>query len=149
MFPATIERAGSGLPSSNMDALPRWFGEKEQMTDSQFSPEDLAAIAARQKALLSAIVLYIFAVVAQIAVPAALASLAYLLAAAATIAAFVLVVALASRVYGVGLAIILAFFSLIPFIGLLILLMVNGKATSILRQNGIDVGLLGARDRVA
>ena len=31
-----------------------------------------------------------------------------------------------------------------PYIGLIVLLVVNGKATGILKQNGIKVGLLGA-----
>jgi len=42
--------------------------------------------------------------------------------------------------------IVLGVLSLVPLIGLLVLLVVNGKATNILRQNDIKVGLLGAKD---
>lgn len=51
---------------------------------------------------------------------------------------------LAMRVYGTVFGIVLGLLSLIPLINLLVLLMVNGKATSILKQQGIQVGLLGA-----
>lgn len=50
----------------------------------------------------------------------------------------------AVKVYGVGLGILLGVLSLAPCISLIVLLLVNGKATSVLRQNGIKVGLMGA-----
>jgi len=40
--------------------------------------------------------------------------------------------------------VLLGILTLIPCIGLIVLLVVNGKATGILKQNGIKVGLLGA-----
>ena len=40
-----------------------------------------------------------------------------------------------------------AFLALIPLIGLISLRVVNGKATRILRVNGIKVGLLGANPK--
>lgn len=52
---------------------------------------------------------------------------------------------LAVKLYGTALGIVLGILSLIPLIGLLVLLGVNGKATSVLRANGVKVGLLGAR----
>ncbi len=43
----------------------------------------------------------------------------------------------------VGLALILTILSMIPVIGLFVLLIVNGKATKILQAAGLKVGLLG------
>ena len=51
---------------------------------------------------------------------------------------------LAMKVYGVGLGIVLGLLCFLPLINLLVLLMINGKATTVLKQNGIQVGLLGA-----
>jgi hypothetical protein len=47
-------------------------------------------------------------------------------------------------VYSVASGILLGIGTFIPCVGLLILLMINGKATKILRENGHNVGLLGA-----
>lgn len=38
----------------------------------------------------------------------------------------------------------MAILTLIPCIGLIVLLIINGKATSILKQNDVRVGLIGA-----
>jgi hypothetical protein len=51
---------------------------------------------------------------------------------------------LALSVYGTAAGIILGLLTLIPLLGLIPLLIVNGKATSLLRANGYTVGLLGA-----
>ena len=48
------------------------------------------------------------------------------------------------KVYGTGLGIFLGILCLVPLIGLIVLLAVNGKETRVLKQNGIKVGLLGA-----
>ncbi len=49
---------------------------------------------------------------------------------------------LAIKVYGTGLGIVPGVLSFVPLIGLIVLLVVNGKATGLLKQNGIKVGLL-------
>ena len=51
---------------------------------------------------------------------------------------------LAIKLYGAVLGIMLGVLSLVPLAGLLILSIVNGKATGVLRKNGVKVGLLGA-----
>jgi len=56
----------------------------------------------------------------------------------------VFVFLLGIKVYNVGLGILLGILTFIPCLGLIVLLIVNGKATSTLKQNGIKVGLLGA-----
>lgn len=54
------------------------------------------------------------------------------------------VAAMAFELYGIAQAIIYGIASLIPCIGLLILLSVNSGASTLLKENGIKVGLLGA-----
>ena len=51
---------------------------------------------------------------------------------------------LALKVYSPVVGVMIGFGALLPCVGLLVLLVVNGKATSILRENGHKVGLLGA-----
>jgi ABC-type enterochelin transport system permease subunit len=60
------------------------------------------------------------------------------------LAGTVFVFLLAIKVYSTVVGVLLGFLALIPFIGLLVLLIVNGKATRTLKQKGIAVGLLGA-----
>jgi hypothetical protein len=50
-----------------------------------------------------------------------------------------------SRVDSTGVGILLALLALIPCVGLIGLLIINGKATSVLKDYGIRVGLLGAK----
>lgn len=56
-----------------------------------------------------------------------------------------LVFLLAIKVDGLGLGILLALLTLLPVIALPMLLVINGRATRVLRQNGYRVGLLGAK----
>jgi hypothetical protein len=51
---------------------------------------------------------------------------------------------MAVKVYGTGAGVVLGLLTLIPAVGLIVLLIVNAKATTIIKQNGIRVGLLGA-----
>ena len=52
---------------------------------------------------------------------------------------------LAMRVYSSTVGVVLGILTLVPLVGLIVLLIVNQKATAILTSNGIKVGLLGAR----
>lgn len=65
-----------------------------------------------------------------------------LIASAITGAAFVFLLALS--LYSTGAAVVLGICMFIPLVGLIILLVVNGKATSVLREHGVHVGLLEA-----
>ncbi|MCE9546636.1 MAG: hypothetical protein K8T25_14235 [Planctomycetia bacterium] len=57
----------------------------------------------------------------------------------------VFVFLLAIRVYGVFSGIVAGILVFLPCLGLLEMLALNGKATAILRSNGIRVGLMGAK----
>jgi len=62
----------------------------------------------------------------------------------ASLGALILSVLLASKLYGTGGAILVFFLQFIPCVGLITLLVVNSKATNLLRDKGYTVGLLGA-----
>jgi len=61
----------------------------------------------------------------------------------------VFVFLLATKLYGTALGVLLGILTIIPLVGLIILLIVNAKAIKILRAAGIDVGLLGAKHPIA
>ena len=56
-----------------------------------------------------------------------------------------LVISLAIKVFSTGIGILLGLLTLVPYLGLLVLLFINVRATRVLRQNGIQVGLFGAK----
>ena len=106
----------------------------------------LRSIALFQKAILICILVYLGAVVANIAVPQELRWIIGLFVGLPTeLAAAVLVFLLAIKVYNPVVGVLLGFLTLIPCVGLIVLLIINGQATSVLRRHGISVGLLGAR----
>lgn len=106
--------------------------------------EDLKSVATYQKGILVCILIYIVAVIARFAVPAAFWPILGVGILILGVAGTVFVFLLAMKVYSPAVGVLLGILALIPCLGLLVLLMVNGKATSILKQNGIKVGLLGA-----
>ncbi len=63
------------------------------------------------------------------------------------VVAIVFVFKLAMTVFGTGLGITLGILAIIPYVSLVILLIVNHRATRTLQGNGIHVGLLGANMR--
>jgi len=109
---------------------------------------DLAEIARRQKGVLACIAAYLVAVVLQFVLPDSLAVLAGVIGFLAWIGGVVFVGLLGSTLYGTTTGVILAIATLIPIVGLVILIVVNVKATGILKEHGVAVGFLGARGEV-
>ncbi len=76
-------------------------------------------------------------------------SIVYFWVCAALVAAYIATIVftffLAIKVSGVEWGIILGLLSIVPGLGLLISLLVNQRATAILKENGYKVGLLGAK----
>jgi hypothetical protein len=107
-------------------------------------PAELKNVARYQKGVLVCILIYILLVVSQFLIPESLQPLLMIAVAAVGVTGTVFVFLLAIAMYSVGVGILLGLLTLLPCIGLITLLVVNGKATSVLRQNGIRVGLLGA-----
>ena len=108
------------------------------------SREDLVKVAQYQKGILVCILIYIVAVAGQFALPPQLRPVLGLGVLAVGLVAAVFTILLAMKTHGTVLGIILGIFCLVPILGLLILLLVNQKATTVLQSNGIKVGLLGA-----
>jgi hypothetical protein len=111
--------------------------------------EDLKAVAVAQKSILICIVVYILCICGQVLLARSPGGANYsiyvgVVALIVVLVATVSVFLLAIRVYSVASGILLGIGTLIPCLELLILLMINGKATKILRENGHHVGLIGA-----
>jgi hypothetical protein len=107
------------------------------------NPIDLRGIAMRQRGIMICILAYIVMFLLQFVLPD-LRTIFGLLAFAASVTGAVFVFMLSLKLYSVGVGIVLGILTLIPILGLLVLLIINGKATKILRSYNIRVGLLGA-----
>ena len=103
--------------------------------------EDLRLVAGYQKGIIFCILGYFAAGATQRAFPFPV-PLIIVLCVAVTGAVFVVLLAL--KVYPLRTGITLGILTLVPLAGLVALLLVNGKATAILKNNGHAVGLLGA-----
>jgi len=108
------------------------------------SRQNLYTIAVYQKVILVCILCYLGAVVFQFFIPPALRLVLGLMAVLVILTAAVFVFLLATQVYSVGLGILLGILTLVPFVGFIMLLIINGKATAVLKEHGYAVGLLGA-----
>jgi hypothetical protein len=108
---------------------------------------DLRVIATRQRAIMFCILGYIIAIIGQFALPPEMRFIVGIIAIGLSITASVFVFMLAIALYSTGTGIVLGILTLVPLIGLFVLLTVNGKATNLLRQHGIKVGLMGADPR--
>jgi hypothetical protein len=104
----------------------------------------LRAIAIRQKVIIFCILGYLIAVVAQFVIPQDLRIVIAIPALIIALTATVFVFLLAVEVHGTGLGILFGILTLIPCVGLIILVIVNAQATSVLKQNRVRVGLMGA-----
>ena len=63
---------------------------------------------------------------------------------AVAITAAVFLFQLALKVYSTGVGVLLGILTLVPVVGLIVLMVINQKATAILKNAGVRVGLLGA-----
>lgn len=106
--------------------------------------EDLRGVARYQKGILTCILIYLIAMLCQFLLPPELRLLLAAVVLLVGVAGTVCVFLLATKVYSTPLGILMGILTFLPCIGLIVLLIVNGKATSVLRQNGIKVGMLGA-----
>jgi hypothetical protein len=110
----------------------------------RLSREDVRSVAVYQKVILVCILAYLGAFVASLAMPPALRIFMGLGMMGVGIVSAVFVFQLAVKVYNVGLGVFFGIVTFIPCIGLIMLLVINGKATNVLKAHGYRVGLLGA-----
>ncbi len=108
-------------------------------------PNNVRQVAVNQKAIIFCILGSIGATLASFAMPDEMQIAVGLLQLCISIASAVFIFRLAFNLYSTAVAIILGILGLLPLIGLIVLLVINAKATAYLRQNGIQVGLLGAK----
>ena len=115
------------------------------------SAGDLRTVAVSQKAvifcILAQLVAYVVLLVVnnltpQLGMLAAIGLVALYLAVAITATVFLFM--LAVKLYGTGTGVVLGLLTLLPCIGLFVLLIINSKATGVLQENGVRVGLFGA-----
>jgi len=106
--------------------------------------EHLLAVANAQKGILVCIFIYFCVAGARFAVPPEMQLWVLLGLIPLGITATVFVFMLATRVYGQTAGIVLGILTLVPLVGLFVLLIVNQKATALLKEAGVHVGLLGA-----
>lgn len=106
--------------------------------------EDLMNVAKYQKGIVICILINILAYIFGFIVPAELQLIVGLCVLVVALTATVFVFLLATKVYSTGVGVLMGILTLIPCVGLIVLLVINGKATNVLKQNGIKVGLLGA-----
>lgn len=106
--------------------------------------EDLRSVAKYQKGIIFCILIYLIAALCQFAVPIEIRPVIGLAILVVGLAGTVFVFLLAIKTYSTGVGVLLGILTLVPCVGLIVLLIVNGKATGILKQNGIKVGFLGA-----
>ena len=106
--------------------------------------EDLKNVARYQKGVLVCILIYFLAVIGQFALPQDLRMILGIGVLFVGLTGAVFAFLLAMKTHGTGQGILLGILCLVPCVGLLVLLIINSKATSVLKQNGIKVGLLGA-----
>ena len=106
--------------------------------------ENLRNVAKYQKGIIICILIYFVMVFSQIAIPEELRIVVALGVLAVGVTSMVFVFLLAVNVYSTAVGVFLGILTLVPCIGLIVLLIINSKATGILRKNRIHVGFLGA-----
>ncbi|MFM9960318.1 MAG: hypothetical protein ACKV2Q_03735 [Planctomycetaceae bacterium] len=109
------------------------------------SSEDLRAIAKFQKGILVCILAEILLLVLSGAAGQRMGPVFAFGFLAASVTATVFVFLLAMKIYSTGIGVLLGILTLVPCLGLIVLLIVNGNATGVLQKHGIKVGLLGAK----
>ena len=109
------------------------------------SQSDLRSVAHFQKGALVCILVYLVAIVGQFLLPPSTRGLLDVSVLVVGIVGAAFVFLLSLKLFGVGLGILFGILSLVPLFGLFVLLGINGKATHVLRANGVLVGLLGAK----
>lgn len=117
----------------------------EQTATDETAREELRSIATEQRRVILCILVYMFAFIGQFFLPIELAQIVGPLALLFVgIVGAVFVFRLAIKLYGIVVGVLVGVLTLVPFLGFLLLLLVNQRATSKLQLAGVKVGFLGA-----
>jgi hypothetical protein len=126
---------------------PQFAGQPTAPYSPGLDREKLRRVAKYQQWVLYALLATICINIGSIAVRQAnepLVNLGVLVVALAIAAlSMVAIFLLAKELYNAGIGVLCAILMIVPCISLITLLIVNGKATSFLQQNGIKVGFMG------
>ncbi len=106
--------------------------------------EELKTVAAAQKSIIVCILLYFCLLAATPFVPALYQFYVFMSILALGLVSTVSVFVMAMKVYTIGQGLLVGILTMVPCLGLILLFLVNRKATKILRENGHDVGFFGA-----
>ncbi len=120
------------------------YDDRRRRKRRRLAPSKLRTVAIRQKILLFCILGYLIAFAAQFVIPEHLRIIVGIPGLAIALTATVFVFLLAMEIHGTGMGILFGLLTLLPCVGLIILLIVNQQATSLLQKNGVRVSLLGA-----
>lgn len=109
--------------------------------------EDVVSVAKYQKGILVCILLYFIAFSLRMAAPGVLGGpqIGAVVIGLIGLMGAIFTILLAMRVYNMALGILIGILALVPVLGLLVLLLINARATKVLTDNGIKVGLMGAK----
>lgn len=107
--------------------------------------DDLRAVAMYQKGVIVAILLYLAVIVAQFMLPPQAIIFIGLAGFMAMLLGAASAILLSVKVYGPIVGLLMGLLVLIPLLGLIVLLLINNRATRTMRDNDIEVGLFGAR----
>jgi hypothetical protein len=113
------------------------------------SRDDLRAVATRQKVIIICLSLYVALALLALFVPTNIATMIGAFTGVIIIVATVYVFLLATRLYGTAFGILLGILTLLPLIGIIVLLIVNARAIAVLRAAGVEVGFFGVKQPVA
>jgi hypothetical protein len=111
---------------------------------TRFGKGDLRSVALYQKITFVCILVYIFALVSQFLMPPIVRLFLDLAFVSSVVIAAAFAFLLATKLFSTRAAVLYGILTLVPLIGLILLFIINGEATTVLREHGIRVGLLGA-----
>jgi hypothetical protein len=106
--------------------------------------EGLLSVARYQKGIIACIGIYLIVATLQFAFPPELRFFLGLAVLGVSLVGAVFTFLLSIRVYGIAIGILMGILALVPCAGLIVLLLINLRATKVLTQNGIRVGFFGA-----
>ena len=138
---------------SNPYQAPQFTGQPTTPFAAGVDREKLRRVAKYQQWVIYALLANIGANIAGMAAGQGQADLVIrmgILAVALAIAVFAMVAIflLANELYNAGIGVLCAILMIVPCISLITLLVVNGKATGYLQQNGVKVGFMGVNPSI-
>jgi len=122
-------------------------GDLPMLGPRQTRRETLRKVALYQKGIVACILVYVTVLLSQAVIPERMTHLLIGVALCDIVVGTTFVFLLSARVYTSAVGVWMGLLTLVPCLGLGILAITDRRATVILRQNGVKVGLFGANLR--